>query len=589
MADTVQRMLEGMIPELEDLEERGLFSGEEVREVVATRREWEHKLARRHSLKEDFLRYVAYEKSLDRLRAMRKKKRGIKKPGLGDRGGQRRIHFILERATRKFKGDLEIWHEAIDFAMDKSAYTVASRRLGEAMKYHPREISLWIMAAKFHFEVNGDVHTARSLLQSAIRINKNQPKLWAEYLRLEALYLYQVFKRREVLGINKLEEGVQAQGEEALLTGKILTVVYEQAIKALPESVELRELLAKTLKAFFQEESLSEIAVNLSRRIWQDALLYSFINKADLAECWRRYASFFLNEGFKKRDEIRDEFKIALEEEMFPELLEAYIEFVLENATEEKNGAKQKRRRVTRQSSSSVERSFDEQELSDILGAFSSKNFTEKALIHICRVFPSLAPECHRLKPESLQLALNAWACMEKEFKERQCFLRKACKSLSGNVQLCQRLTGDLSKLYLRHLEQAVQDGSLQRRIIMEEFEEALKWFKSNNHGGDGHLAILKGLLNWAEAAESADTVRFVLHRLEKLGVPPVLPAFAYKTVIAALRDLDDDEASIRAVYAKALDMHPQNESLRSGFWEFEKKHGSIENEIGALLRKKYY
>ena len=47
MADSVQKTLEKMIPELEDLQARGILEEHEVKEVVKRRRDFEYLLARR--------------------------------------------------------------------------------------------------------------------------------------------------------------------------------------------------------------------------------------------------------------------------------------------------------------------------------------------------------------------------------------------------------------------------------------------------------------------------------------------------------------------------------------------------------------
>ncbi|CAH2056590.1 unnamed protein product [Thlaspi arvense] len=68
MADVVQYRLERMVNELEDLERRGLFSRQEIAEVVRQRRKFEYRLKRPSPLKQDFLAYIEYEKQLDALR-----------------------------------------------------------------------------------------------------------------------------------------------------------------------------------------------------------------------------------------------------------------------------------------------------------------------------------------------------------------------------------------------------------------------------------------------------------------------------------------------------------------------------------------
>ena len=48
--------MEEMVPELEDLQEKGYFSKPEIREIVRRRENFEYALKRRTALKADFLR-----------------------------------------------------------------------------------------------------------------------------------------------------------------------------------------------------------------------------------------------------------------------------------------------------------------------------------------------------------------------------------------------------------------------------------------------------------------------------------------------------------------------------------------------------
>ena len=61
-------------------------------------------------------RYVRYETNLEELRRLRKESRVLKgKKGLAESAIIRRIHFIYERATRKFRGDLRLWSAWLEF------------------------------------------------------------------------------------------------------------------------------------------------------------------------------------------------------------------------------------------------------------------------------------------------------------------------------------------------------------------------------------------------------------------------------------------------------------------------------------------
>lgn len=157
MADTVQRMVEDMVPELEDYKRRKLFTPEEIKSIVRKRTDFEYMLQVRHRLRTssslelmlhyclvrrglpltppiptcprarvrtgaqrrvpllvDYLRYLQYEMTLDQLRIKRKQRLGQdssihifeKTNSLSDYALTKRIHFIFERALRKFSNDL---------------------------------------------------------------------------------------------------------------------------------------------------------------------------------------------------------------------------------------------------------------------------------------------------------------------------------------------------------------------------------------------------------------------------------------------------------------------------------------------------
>lgn len=56
MADAVNLIMERMIPDLEALEKQGVFSREELREVVRRRTAFEYKLRRSAKQVEDYIR-----------------------------------------------------------------------------------------------------------------------------------------------------------------------------------------------------------------------------------------------------------------------------------------------------------------------------------------------------------------------------------------------------------------------------------------------------------------------------------------------------------------------------------------------------
>ena len=61
--------------------------------------------------------------------------------------------------------------------MDKNR---VSKIFTSLLKIHNTKDSLWIMAAKFEFEVNESIETSRQLFQRALRFLPHSKKLWIE-------------------------------------------------------------------------------------------------------------------------------------------------------------------------------------------------------------------------------------------------------------------------------------------------------------------------------------------------------------------------------------------------------------------------
>lgn len=116
-----------MADELDDLEKRGLFTRTEIAEIVKRRRDFEYRLKRPSPLKQDYLLYIDYEKQLDSLRNLRKKKiigemneeetkKGKKwKKSISDHAGVNRILDVYNMAVMRYKGDLKLWFQYLEF------------------------------------------------------------------------------------------------------------------------------------------------------------------------------------------------------------------------------------------------------------------------------------------------------------------------------------------------------------------------------------------------------------------------------------------------------------------------------------------
>lgn len=204
----MQYRLERMVDELDDLEQRGLFSRREIAEIVKQRRKFEYRLKRPSPLKQDFLAYVEYETQLNALRILRKmsvaremKKQGNKKlkKSKSDVAGTLRIMEIYELALKRYKGDIDLWFRYLEFCRLRKNGRM-KKALAKVIRFHPKVPGVWIYAAAWEFDHNLNVAAARALMQEGLRVCPTSEDLWVEYLRMELTYLNKLKARKVALG-----------------------------------------------------------------------------------------------------------------------------------------------------------------------------------------------------------------------------------------------------------------------------------------------------------------------------------------------------------------------------------------------------
>ncbi|KAI8002026.1 hypothetical protein LOK49_LG09G00307 [Camellia lanceoleosa] len=314
MADVVQYKLERMVDELDDLERRGLFSRREIAEIVKQRRKFEYRLKRPSPLKQDFIAYIDYEKQLEALRLLRKKAvaRELKKQNkkmkksVSDFAGVSRILEIYRLATNRFKGDIELWFQYLEFCRERKNGRM-KKVLAQLIRFHPKVPGVWIYAAAWEFDHNLNAAAARALMQSGLRSCTTSEDLWVEYLRMELTYLNKLKARKVALGEDEgslirdhrdadekqwrdenkelfmvLDEKRENDEESNVQNGEsnkkldlfqehglsILRTVYSGAVEALPSSFSLRTQFIEILEATdlaHSEEMLNEILADMKR------------------------------------------------------------------------------------------------------------------------------------------------------------------------------------------------------------------------------------------------------------------------------------------------------------------------------------
>lgn len=216
MAENVHFQMEAMLPSLVDWQKRKIFSKKEVESIIKKRTEIEYQLARRISQKIDFLKAIEFEMELHGKFKLRKERlfkdinaikdserreaalKSWKKPRDSDTAIVRRIHGLFERSLKKFKSDPILWLQYMEWAGSVRSTKKLGQLYARAIQLHPHFVQFWLLAAKHEQTLLRNTKSARALLQRAIRINADEPKLYVEYFKLEMGFLKRVKGRREL-------------------------------------------------------------------------------------------------------------------------------------------------------------------------------------------------------------------------------------------------------------------------------------------------------------------------------------------------------------------------------------------------------
>jgi hypothetical protein len=247
--------------------DQSLLLQDEVKKIVARRRDFEYSLAVKAPPKAAFLRYVAYEVALENLKLKRAGRLGIRLEGEAAGAGNRLIHSIFDKAVKKYRGDEELWLQWIDFAErcgnDKKLQTIFPR----VLQILPLSPTLWSKAAAYQQDARRDPAAARTLLQRGLRVNPRSGRLWVQLFRLELSFALRMRGRRSLLGLAGKDdvEEMEEAAVEALLEGADIatTLAALPAAGGPDEGVARREAALKKI----MEGSVALIVLKNARAV----------------------------------------------------------------------------------------------------------------------------------------------------------------------------------------------------------------------------------------------------------------------------------------------------------------------------------
>jgi len=260
MSEKVSLTLERFVAELRDLEEKQVFTPNEISEMVQSRTAHETLIIRSACTPQNFIDYVNYEVRLEKLRKIRSSKLQIK-PGssISTYSIPRHVTHILTIATRRFPTSNMLWSKYIDHIRSLKAPRQLSKVLVQAISAQPNTAKYWLLAIR-HEKSEGDVAVARKLLMRAVRFLKKDFSIWEEWIDFEVAFAEETRVRlgheppsshkgkgKEIDGeelplsdgeaLQEMQEEVQqvekVGGERAVTEGAIVKIVINHALDSL--------------------------------------------------------------------------------------------------------------------------------------------------------------------------------------------------------------------------------------------------------------------------------------------------------------------------------------------------------------------
>ncbi|RDW73895.1 hypothetical protein BP5796_07337 [Coleophoma crateriformis] len=214
-SDKARFYMEKAAAHFRELEEKKIFTKDEISTMVKKKSTFEHKVLARGSSPIDFAKYAAWEINLEQLRQKRCKRLRIK--GSSAAPGQARIFNIFERGTRKHPGDLALWMSYLEYARQAKATNKFKTIMTAAIRLQPTKPVLWLYAARYSLEVEADMAGARSYMMRGTRFCTRSKELWIEYAKMEMIYLAKIAMRRKILGleVDRMVEAPESTEESA--------------------------------------------------------------------------------------------------------------------------------------------------------------------------------------------------------------------------------------------------------------------------------------------------------------------------------------------------------------------------------------
>lgn len=236
MAEFVEKRIEEIVPEVEEMERLGLLAPKEIKKLIIKRKEYEYRIARRTKSKIDYINYVEYEKKLlELLQIRRKKTHCFEKKSRIEGAISRRTIKQLRYMSRIWHSDLDTWAMRVEFAKYRHWNEEVSVAYTEQLRFHSHLEWLWVALARWEVEGRKNFDRARRVLLSMAPLyHPKSISIRRELFRLELLYLESLRIKMENDNIAGHEE-LNNENKDKVLECGVARIVYQDSAEQIPQ------------------------------------------------------------------------------------------------------------------------------------------------------------------------------------------------------------------------------------------------------------------------------------------------------------------------------------------------------------------
>ena len=173
--ERVQYQIERTLPQLQLLDEGGLFTKTQLNAVTTQRRQYEARLVSHAPALDDFVHYANYEQNLFELITIKSRRLELSSHWRKQNDTYHSAHIISiwERLVTKHQHNVHAWTSYIQWADKRKMRVVVSRVYARALALHPTDVPLWLNAASH--ELNANMSTTSALTRLTQRRQSAQP------------------------------------------------------------------------------------------------------------------------------------------------------------------------------------------------------------------------------------------------------------------------------------------------------------------------------------------------------------------------------------------------------------------------------